>query len=165
MFIPCFSWGLGSKIPCENQKSQIIYCLHPPPKQCFDIFFSVFLQEYCDGSCFLFLFNSLNTVWSGSKTCCSVHTILMILSTEGSEWHIFIFGVTHQFLKPHTKNLQKVRDDVYLIKSVWQILCFTELIWDILRDLIWCSEGTSVHTPKLEWLGVTTVLPQSAQGL
>ena len=162
MLIPCFSWGLGSKIPCENRKSANKFTASLHRQNNVLIFSLVFLlHQYCEGSCFPFYYYYY--YYSPPWTLCSVAWRPVEMSHNFDNTINWRIRVTYFYLLNDPPIFETTQQEpaksegwLHLIKSVWHILCFIELIWDLLGDLIWCSECTSLHTPELEWLGVTT---------
>jgi hypothetical protein len=51
----------------------------------------------------------LNVMQSGSKTCSSCRTVLMLLSIEGSEWCIFISSATQRIWE--TANYESAKSE------------------------------------------------------
>jgi hypothetical protein len=64
--------------------------------------FSVLLPsaEHCNGSCWLFSFNSSNITRYGPKTCSICRTVLILPSTERSQRCIFILDETPRICEP-----------------------------------------------------------------
>jgi hypothetical protein len=84
------------------------------------------LQKRCNGSCWLFSFNSSNITRYGPKTCSICRTVLILLSTERSQRCIFITGVTPRIYEPaksegwlYSTGLQQTRDKRRLIFGPW----------------------------------------------
>ena len=78
-------------------------------------FFS--LQKHCEGNCFFFPFNSLDIMRYASKACSSCRAVLMLISTEGSEWYICIYWATPRICETAQYESAKSEGCVYV--CVW----------------------------------------------
>lgn len=82
--------------PMKSQTPCIIDCTPSPNKQCSStlLVFFLSLQKHCDRRCLFISFSTFNIMWYGWKTCSNCWTILMLPSTDGSKWCIFILRET-----------------------------------------------------------------------
>lgn len=98
---------LPRKLKIRKQKRVLV------PTQVFQCLTSL-RRNITKQSRFLASFNSLNNKRDNSTTCSSCRTILTLLSTERSEWYIFILtAALHEFAKSQSKIITatKARDD------------------------------------------------------
>lgn len=93
------------------------------------------LHKHCNGSCWLFSFNSSNITRYEPKTCSIYRTVLIFLSTERSQRCIFIPGA----------NPRKARDDCIRLDSrklQINVVWFLAIDLDLLNILQWLCMTT-----------------------
>jgi len=105
-FISRFSLGLFWDTPNKKVKSLKWLTTLIPAINVLVVLVFFSLQKHCDGRCFHFPLNSLNTMLYGSKTCSRNQTV----SKGPSDIYLFLVRL-RRFAKPRSTKPRKVMDE------------------------------------------------------